>query len=94
MKMLSVLQRIVENEGRTAIMAVEWLLQVRAQQEKNRVKTRTLQKPKHVAQLSFQRSKDLPPAGVKYDPPAQFLLTSLRLRHPPDFHFWVILIRL
>jgi hypothetical protein len=47
--MLSVLQRMVENEGRTAIRAVEWFLWMGEEQEKSKVKTRTLQKPKHAA---------------------------------------------
>ncbi len=34
MKMLSVLQRMVENEGRTAIRAIEWFLWRRDEQEK------------------------------------------------------------
>ncbi len=34
MKMLSVLQRMVENEGRTAIRAIEWFLWMRDEQEK------------------------------------------------------------
>jgi len=44
MKMLSVLQRTVENEGRTAIRAVEWFLWIRDEREKQSLGPHPLQK--------------------------------------------------
>ena len=41
MKMLSVLQRTVENEGRTAIRAGEWLLWMRDERQETKVKSPT-----------------------------------------------------
>src|SRR5258707_13465131 len=46
MKMLSVLQRMVENGGRTAIRRAEWFLWMRDEREKSNVNPRILCKTK------------------------------------------------
>ena len=56
MKMLSVFNRMVENEGRTVIRSIEWFLRIREEQEKTDL-TPPASKTESMGPLSLQHSK-------------------------------------